>query len=55
MHPFIVFLHLNIGIQDAKYYEAALNEHCNLTYFDIPITIYMLHAHKERQDHISKL
>lgn len=35
-HGFRVFQQINIAIQDAKSYEAALNERCNLTYFDMP-------------------
>ena len=33
---FDVFQRINIAIQDAKSYEPALNERCNLTYFDMP-------------------
>lgn len=43
--PFIVFQRLNIAIQDAKGKEAALNERCNLTYFDMPQTTNMLQAY----------
>lgn len=43
--PFIIFQRLNIAIQDAKEYEPALNERCNLTYFDMPLTTNMLQAY----------
>jgi hypothetical protein len=43
--PFIVFQRLNTAIQDAKDREAALNERCNLTYFDTPLTTNMLQAY----------
>lgn len=43
--PFIVFQRLNVAIQDAKEYEPALNERCNLTYFDMPLTTNMLQAY----------
>jgi hypothetical protein len=43
--PFIVFQRLNTAIQDAKNTEPALNERCNLTYFDMPITTNMLQAY----------
>jgi hypothetical protein len=43
--PFIVFQRLNTAIQDAKDREAALNERCNLTYFDMPLTTNMLQAY----------
>ncbi len=43
--PFIVFQQLNTAIQDAKSYESALNERCNLTYFDMPQTTNMLQAY----------
>lgn len=43
--PFIVFQRLNIAIQDAKDREPALNERCNLTYFDMPQTTNMLQAY----------
>lgn len=33
---FAVFQQINDAIQDAKDYEEALNERCNLTYFDMP-------------------
>lgn len=35
-HGFRFFQQINDAIQDAKDYEAALNERCNLTYFDMP-------------------
>jgi hypothetical protein len=43
--PFIVFQRLNTAIQDAKNTEPALNERCNLTYFDTPLTTNMLQAY----------
>ncbi len=43
--PFIIFQQLNTAIQDAKSYEPALNERCNLTYFDMPQTTNMLQAY----------
>ena len=43
--PFIVFQRLNMAIQDAKNREVALNERCNLTYFDMPETVNMLQAY----------
>lgn len=43
--PFIVFQRLNMAIQDAKDHELALNERCNLTYFDMPATVNMLQAY----------
>lgn len=43
--PFMVFQRLNIAIQDAKNHEPALNERCNLTYFDMPLTVNMLQAY----------
>lgn len=43
--PFVVFQRLNTAIQDAKDREAALNERCNLTYFDMPLTTNMLQAY----------
>ena len=42
---FIVFQRLNVAIQDAKNREPALNERCNLTYFDMPTTTNMLQAY----------
>lgn len=35
-HGFRVFEQINAAIQDAKSTEPALNERCNLTYFDMP-------------------
>lgn len=43
--PFIVFQRLNLSIQDAKNHEPALNERCNLMYFDMPLTVNMLQAY----------
>lgn len=43
--PFFVFQRLNTAIQDAKSHEPALNERCNLTYFDMPQTTNMLQAY----------
>lgn len=43
--PFLVFQRLNVAIQDAKDHEPALNERCNLTYFDMPLTVNMLQAY----------
>ncbi|MBF0577393.1 hypothetical protein [Dysgonomonas sp. GY617] len=43
--PFIIFQKLNVAIQDAKNHEPALNERCNLTYFDMPLTTNMLQAY----------
>lgn len=43
--PFIVFQRLNVAIQDAKNHEPALNERCNLMYFDMPVTVNMLQAY----------
>ena len=43
--PFIVFQRLNVAIQDAKNYEPALSERCNLTYFDMPTTTNQLQAY----------
>jgi hypothetical protein len=42
---FLVFQQVNTAIQDAKNYEPALNERCNLTYFDTPLTTNMLQAY----------
>lgn len=42
---FIIFQKLNVAIQDAKSYEPALNERCNLQYFDMPTTTNMLQAY----------
>ncbi len=43
--PFILFQRLNVAIQDAKNREPALNERCNLIYFDMPLTTNMLQAY----------
>lgn len=43
--PFIIFERLNRAIQDAKNHEPALNERCNLTYFDMPETVNILQAY----------
>lgn len=43
--PFLVFQRLNVAIQDAKNREPALNERCNLTFFDMPTTTNMLQAY----------
>lgn len=43
--PFRVFQRINVAIQDAKSYEPALNERCNLLYFDMPTTTNMLQAY----------
>jgi hypothetical protein len=43
--PFEVFQRINVAIQDAKSTEPALNERCNLTYFDMPQTTNMLQAY----------
>lgn len=43
--PFRIFQRLNVAIQDAKNHEPALNERCNLTYFDMPTTTNMLQAY----------
>ena len=43
--PFLVFQQINTAIQDAKSYEPALTERCNLTYFDMPLTTNMLQAY----------
>lgn len=43
--PFIIFQRLNTAIQDAKNHEPALNERCNLNYFDMPLTVNMLQAY----------
>lgn len=42
---FEVFRKINVAIQDAKNYEPALNERCNLLYFDMPATVNMLQAY----------
>lgn len=43
--PFRIFQRINVAIQDAKSYEPALNERCNLLYFDMPTTTNMLQAY----------
>lgn len=43
--PFLIFQRINVAIQDAKNTEPALNERCNLTYFDMPTTTNMLQAY----------
>lgn len=43
--PFQVFQRVNRAIQDAKNYEPALNERCNLLYFDMPTSSNMLQAY----------
>lgn len=43
--PFLVFQRVNLAIQDAKDREPALNERCNLTFFDMPTTTNMLQAY----------
>lgn len=43
--PFRVFQRINVAIQDAKNTEPALNERCNLLYFDMPTTTNMLQAY----------
>lgn len=43
--PFEVFQRINVAIQDAKNKEPALNERCNLTYFDMPVTTNQLQAY----------
>ena len=45
LDPFWIFQRINIAIQDAKNTEPALNERCNLTYFDMPTTTNMLQAY----------
>jgi len=42
---FLVFQRINVAIQDAKSYEPALNERCNLMYYDMPLTTNMLQAY----------
>lgn len=42
---FRVFQRINVAIQDAKSHEPALNERCNLLYFDMPTTSNMLQAY----------
>jgi hypothetical protein len=43
--PFYVFQRVNRAIQDAKSRESALNERCQLLYFDMPTTSNMLQAY----------
>lgn len=43
--PFHVFQRINMAIQEAKNREPALNERCNLSYFDMPATTNMLQAY----------
>ena len=43
--PFRVFQRINAVIQDAKDTEPALNERCNLLYFDMPTSNNMLQAY----------
>lgn len=43
--PFIIFQRINVAIQDAKDREPALNERCNLMFFDMPTTTNMLQAY----------
>ena len=43
--PFRIFQRINMAIQDAKGREPALNERCNLLYFDMPTTTNMLQAY----------
>jgi len=43
--PFQVFQLVNKAIQDAKNHEPALNERCQLLYFDMPTTTNMLQAY----------
>lgn len=40
--PFYVFQRVNQAIQDAKNREPALNERCQLLYFDMPTSTNML-------------
>lgn len=42
---FYIFQKINVAIQDAKSHEPALNERCNLLYFDMPTTTNMLQAY----------
>lgn len=42
--PFLIFQRINVAIQDAKNHEPALNERCNLLFFDMPTTSNMLQA-----------
>lgn len=43
--PFEVFQRINQAIQDAKNHEPALNERCQLLYFDMPTSSNMLQAY----------
>lgn len=43
--PFEIFQRINVAIQNAKNHEPALNERCNLSYFDMPTTTNMLQAY----------
>lgn len=43
--PFELFEKINTAIQDAKSYEPALNERCQLTFWDMPETTNMLQAY----------
>lgn len=43
--PFEVFQRVNQAIQDAKNHEPALNERCQLLYFDMPTSTSMLQAY----------
>lgn len=43
--PFEVFRRVNQAIQDAKNHEPALNERCQLLYFDMPTSSNMLQAY----------
>ena len=43
--PFYVFQRVNQAIQDAKNREPALNERCQLLYFDMPTSTNMLQAY----------
>lgn len=43
--PFQIFQRVNKAIQDAKNHEPALNERCQLIYFDMPTTTNMLQAY----------
>lgn len=43
--PFEVFQRVNQAIQDAKNHEPALNERCQLLYFDMPTSSNMLQAY----------
>lgn len=45
LEPFVVFQRINVAIQNAKSKEPAINERCNLTYFDMPTTTNQLQAY----------